>query len=54
MVAWAKGYYGAPFKGFLRMTQGDPLSSTISNVVVDLVLCHWVTIVAASEEEIYP
>ena len=30
------------------MTQGDPLSPTILNVVVDAVLCHWVMVV---EEE---
>ena len=48
MVARAGGYYCAPFKGFRGVTQGDPLSPTIFNVVVDAVLCHWVTVVAAS------
>ena len=38
------------FKGFLGVTQGDPLSTTIFNVVVDAVLRHWVTLVEISEE----
>ena len=33
------------------MTQGDPLSPTIFNVVVDVVVCHWVTGVIADSEE---
>ena len=32
------------------MTQGDPLSPTIFNVVVDTVVCHWVAM-ALSEAE---
>ena len=32
------------------MTQGDPLSPTIFNVVVDAVVCHWVTGVIAGAE----
>ena len=33
------------------MAQGDPLSPTIFNVVVDAVVCHWVTGVIAGAEE---
>ena len=33
------------------MTQGDPLSPTIFNVVVDTVVRHWVTGVIADAEE---
>ena len=33
------------------MTQGDLLSPTISNVVVDAVVRHWVTGVIADAEE---
>ena len=33
------------------MTQGDSLSPTIFNVVVDAVVCHWVTSVIADAEE---
>ena len=29
--------------------QGNPLSPTIFNVVVDAVICHWVTVVMPSE-----
>ena len=44
MVARAGGYYGKGFKGGRGMTQGDPLSPTIFNVVVDAVVCHWATL----------
>ena len=40
MVARAGGYYGEAFKGARGVTQGDPLSSTIFNVVVDAVVRH--------------
>ena len=50
MVAQSGGYYGEPFKVFLGVTQGDPLSPTIFNVVVETVFRHWVTMVAAMEE----
>ena len=42
MVARAGGYYGEAFWGERGVTQGDPLSSTIFNVVVDAVVQHWV------------
>ena len=44
MVARAGGYHGDAFKGARGVTQGDPLSPTIFNVVVDAVAHHWVTI----------
>ena len=34
------GYYGTGFKGARGVTQGDPLSPTIFNMVVDVVVCH--------------
>ena len=43
------GYLGAPFKVQIGMTQGGPLSPIIFNVVVDMVLWHWVTLVAETE-----
>ena len=42
MVARAGGYYGTAFGGERGVTQGDPLSLTIFNVVVDVVVWHWV------------
>ena len=36
------------------MTQGDPLSPTIFNVVVDALLWHWVTVVAETEDTADP
>ena len=41
MVARAGSYYGKGFKGDRGVTQGDPLSPTIFNVVVDVVVRHW-------------
>ena len=42
MVARAAGYYGTAFGGERGITQGNPLSPTIFNVVVDAVVRHWV------------
>ena len=42
MVARAGRYYGEAFKGARGVTQGDPLSPTIFNVVVDTVVRHWI------------
>ena len=50
MVARAGGYYTEPFCGDIGVNQGDPLSPTIFNVVVDLVLRHWGYLVAEQEE----
>ena len=50
MVARAGGYFGLPFKGYRVVTQGDPLSPTLFNVVVDAVIRHWVTVVASTKE----
>ena len=51
MVASTGGYYGAVFQGAQGVTQGDPLSPTIFNVVVDAVLRHWVTVMLERAEE---
>ena len=45
------GYYGEAFKGVRGVTQGDPLSPTIFNVVVDVVVRHWVTMALAEAEK---
>ena len=50
MVARAGGYYGKVFKGEIGVTQGDLLSPTIFNVVVDTVVQHWVAGVISDAE----
>ena len=45
------GYYRELFKGDQGVTQGDPLSPTIFNVVVDVVIRHWVTMALADTEK---
>ena len=42
MVARAGDYYGTVFGGERGVTQGDPMSPTILNVLVDAVVRHWV------------
>ena len=42
MVSLTGGYYGDPFKGYQGVTQGGMMSSTIFNVVVNVVVQHWV------------
>ena len=46
MVAHAGGYYVAYFKGFWGVTQEYPMPSTILNVVVDVVVHHWILLVS--------
>ena len=50
MVARAGRYYRTAFRGERGVTQGDPLSPTIFNVVVDAVVRHWVTGIIAEVE----
>ena len=50
IVAREGGYYGSPFRGERGVTQGDPLSPTILNVVVDVVVCHWEYLLVAERE----
>ena len=38
-------------KGAKGVTQGDPLSPTILNVVVDVVVCHWATMALEEAEK---
>ena len=52
MMARAGGYYGEAFKWARGVTQGNPLSPTIFNVVVDAVVRHWIDgLVAEIAEE---
>ena len=49
-MARAGGYYGTDFKVEHGVTQGDPLSPTIFNVMVEAVVRHWVTGVIVDAE----
>ena len=51
MVEREGSYYGKGFKGERGVTQGDPLSPTIFNVVVDAVVRHWLTIAVTEAEK---
>ena len=51
MAARSGGYYGTAFKGEQGVTQGDLLSPTIFNVVVDAVVRHWLEGLLAAKEE---
>ena len=44
MVARAGSYYRAAFAGARGVTQGDPLSPTMFNVVLVVVVRHWVSV----------
>ena len=50
MVARAGGYYRKGFMVGRGVTQGNPLSPTIFNVVVGVVVRHWVTIAVTEAE----
>ena len=50
MVARAGSYYGKGFKGERGVTQGDPFSPTIFNVVVDAVVRHWLQLATQETE----
>ena len=51
MAARAGCYYGTALQGARGVTQGNPLSPTIFNVVVDAVVRHWGAVVIADAEE---
>ena len=50
MVERAGQYYGTGFKGGRGVTQGDPLSPTIFNVVVDAVVRQWLHLATQETE----
>ena len=52
MLDWAGRYFGTPFKGYRRVTQGDPLSPTILNMGAYAVIRHWVALVVGEEVEL--
>ena len=41
IVARAGHYYGYLFKGSGGVMQGNPMSSTIFNMVIDVLICQW-------------
>jgi hypothetical protein len=45
IVARQGGFYGEPFKATRGVTQGDPASPTLFNVLVDAIVRHWLTLV---------
>ena len=51
MAARSGGYYRAAFKGERGVTQGDSLSPTLFNVVVDAVVRHWREGLQAARDE---
>ena len=51
MVARAGGYYGEAFKGARGVTQSNPLSPTIFNVVVDVIVRNWIDGLVAETAE---
>ena len=51
MAARPGGYYRKAFKGARGVMQGDPLSPTIFNVVVDAVVRHWLEGLQNATEE---
>ena len=51
MVANAGGYYGEAFKGAQGVTQEDSLSPTIFNLVVYVVVHHWVAVMVEGAGE---
>ena len=50
MVARAGGYCGTAFKGGRVVTQVDPLYPTNFNVMVDVVVWHWLDVMVEGTE----
>ena len=50
MVVCVGGYYREVFQGFLGMAHGEPMYTAIFNVLVYVVVNHWVSLVTEGEE----
>ena len=50
MAAKAGGHYRPASQSHHRVTQGDPLSPKIFNVVVDAFIRHWMKVVGGTQE----
>jgi hypothetical protein len=50
LVARQAGYHGRPFSATRGVTQGDPLSPTFFNIVVDAVVRYWLSLVLDGTE----
>ena len=51
MVYLAVGYNGTAFNGFWSMAQGGLMPLTILNMMVDLMVGHWVSLVTKGVED---
>ena len=50
MVSRVGRYFGLPFKEYRRVTEVNPLTPTLINMVMDAVMCYWVKLVAPTNE----
>ena len=50
MAEKAGRHYGTVFQSHCGITQGEPLSPMICNMVIDAVIQHWVTVVGVPQE----
>jgi exonuclease III len=50
LVVRQAGYHGKPFSASRGVTQGDPASSTIFNIVIDAVVRYWLSLVLEGTE----
>ena len=51
MAARVSGYYGYPFQGSRGVTHGEPLPPRILNIVLDMIVRHWVELMVDKEAD---